>query len=56
MFLPCSSLSSGGSEPLREGKVMQGRQESAADMGANETQSRRGGVEYKAHVCSIVTF
>lgn len=34
---------------------MQGRQESAADMGANETHLRRGGVEYKAHVCSIVT-
>lgn len=33
--LPCSSASSssGGGEPLREGKVMQGRQESAADMG-----------------------
>lgn len=32
MFLPCSS-SSGDGKPLREDKVMQGRQESAADMG-----------------------
>lgn len=36
MFLPClsaSSSSSGDGEPLKEGKIMQGRQESAADMG-----------------------
>lgn len=51
MFLPCSSASSGDGEPLREGKVMQGRQESAAGMGANDTHLRRGGVEYKAHMC-----
>lgn len=33
MFLTCSSASSGGGKPMREDKVMQGRQESAADMG-----------------------